>query len=311
MIKRIFTIMALASAMPFVLSCESASASPQNNSTTTSQNGVSAVVIPPLPETLTFAGEKVPLEYFDVRESLYEECGVTMYMHSRTLNTLRATKRYFAIIEPILKQYGIPDDLKYLALAESSLNPEAYSVARAAGLWQIMASTAGDNKLEVNTYVDERYNIEKATHVACKYLVNAYKRFGSWSMAAASYNLGVAGLAKRVGVQNKTNYYDLWLPTETMRYVYRIISLKLATENPKKYGFMIEDDDYYLPFVTKEITVKGADIDWVKVATDNGTNYKILRELNPWIREYEHPNKTGKSYVVKVPAEGMRKAITR
>lgn len=297
---------ALASA---TVSCDSVSA--QQSGGIIRDSDPSAVVIPPVPDKMDFAGESVPTANFDTRESLYEECGVSMYMHSRTLNALRASKRYFAIIEPILQENGIPDDFKYMAMAESSLNPEAYSAARAAGLWQIMSSTAADNKLEVNDYIDERYHIEKATRVACRYIKEARDRFGSWTMAAASYNLGMAGLAKRVGIQKTAYYYDLWLPAETMRYMFRILSLKLAAENPEAYGFRIGDDDYYLPFVTRDVTVSGPDIDWVKVAHDNGTDYKILRELNPWIREYRHPNKAGKSYTVKVPAPGMRTAITR
>lgn len=308
--KRVIYITALAALASATVSCDSVSAQ-QNGGIIRDDDTPSAVVVPPVPEKLDFAGESVPTANFDTRESLYEECGVSMYMHSRTLNALRASKRYFAIIEPILKENGIPDDFKYMAMAESSLNPEAYSAARAAGLWQIMSSTATDNKLEVNDYVDERYHIEKATRVACKYIKEARERFGSWTMAAASYNLGMAGLAKRVGIQKTADYYDLWLPAETMRYMFRILSLKLASEDPEAYGFRIDDEDYYLPFVTRDVTVSGTDIDWVKVAHDNGTDYKILRELNPWIREYKHPNKTGKSYTVKVPAPGMRTAITR
>jgi len=307
--KRVTYITVLAAMISVAVSCDSVSA--QQGGGIMHEEGPSAVIVPPVPDKLDFAGESVPIANFDTRESLYEECGVTMYMHSRTLNALRATKRYFSIIEPILAENGIPDDFKYMAMAESSLNPEAYSTARAAGLWQIMSSTATDNKLEVNDYVDERYDIEKATRVACKYIKQARERFGSWTMAAASYNLGMTGLAKRVGIQKTADYYDLWLPAETMRYMFRILSLKLATENPGAYGFRIGDDDYYLPLVTRDVTVSDADIDWVKVAHDNGTDYKILRELNPWIREYKHPNKAGKSYTVKVPVPGMRTAITR
>ncbi|MDE7355190.1 MAG: lytic transglycosylase domain-containing protein [Rikenellaceae bacterium] len=308
--RKILSSIVLSSLLLCVSSCDFASA--QQSGLPERVASPSSVVIPPVPDKLDFAGESVPVGNFDTRESLYEECGVTMYMHSRTLNTLRATKRYFAIIEPILQENGIPSDFKYLVMAESALNPEACSPARAAGLWQIMASTAADNKLEVNTYVDERYNIEKATRVACKYLNRAYSTFGSWTMAAASYNMGVAGLAKRAGAQKTENYYDLWLPAETMRYMFRILSLKLADQNPQAYGFTLSEDDYYRPFVTKEVTVGGLDIDWVKVAHDNGTNYKMLRELNPWIREYKHPNKAGKKYTVKVPAsDDMRTSIAR
>ena len=268
--------------------------------------GIAPVVVPVIPSGLSFAGEQVPLQNYDTRESMEEELSVTMYMHSRTMKSLRTMERYFTMIEPILEKNGIPDDFKYLAVAESNLDPEAYSPAKAAGLWQIMASTATELGLEVNNSVDERYQIEKATEAACKYLQKAYERFGTWTMAAASYNVGMAGVARRIASQNISSFYDLLAPSETMRYVFRILSFKIVSAEPKAYGFMIGAEDYYKPYEYTVIEVKDAKIDWTKLAQDNGTNYKILRELNPWIRGYEHVNRLGKTYRVKIPVKDFR-----
>lgn len=265
------------------------------------------VFIPELPKELTFAGEKVPLHYADVQEALEREVSVTMYMHSRTIRTLRMTSRYFPVIEPILEKHGIPNDFKYLCMAESNLDPEAISSAKAAGLWQIMTSAAKDLGVETGANVDLRYNIEIATEAACKYLKSAYKRFGNWTLAAASYNCGVAGANRRMETQGVKDYYDLYLPQETMRYVYRILSFKLLVEDPQKYGFYLKTEDYFQPYKNyKEVTVESENIDWSKFAAEHGTNYKMLRALNPWIRSYEYANKAKKAYKVLVPTEGFR-----
>lgn len=273
--------------------------------------GVSPVVVPTLPKTLDFAGEEVPLANYDVRESLEEDLMVTMYMHSRSMTTLRSTKRYFEIIVPMLKEAGIPEDFKYLAMAESNLNPEAISSAKAGGLWQIMPTTGKEGGLEVNSYVDERYNIEKATKVAIKYFKTAYAKFGSWTLVAASYNVGIAGVSRRLATQGVDNYYDLFLPTETMRYVYRILSFKLAEQYPDCYGFILDEDSYYPPYKVTEVEVGGTNIKWSEVAKKHGTTYKLLRELNPWMREYTHPNSAGKRYKIKIPVEGSRTTLNQ
>ncbi len=260
-----------------------------------------------VPNSLDFAGEEVPLHYPDIKESLQREIGVTMYMHSSTLRTLRAMKRYFAIIEPILKEYGVPDDFKYLAMAESGLNPEARSGAGAAGLWQFVKSAAKDHKIETGDNTDMRYEVETATRAAAKYLKNSYNRFGSWTMAAASYNLGPAGVSRRAKTQGVDNYYDLFLPEETMRYVHRILALKLVATNPEKYGFILTEDDYQKPFENYTVvTVSDSEIKWSEVAKKHGTNYKILRLLNPWIRSYEYTNKGNTEYKVKIPNADFR-----
>lgn len=265
------------------------------------------VFVPNLPKELSFAGEKVPLQYAEVREALEREMTVTMFMHSRTLRTLRLTSRYFPVIESIMKKYGIPEDFKYLCMAESGMDPNTVSGAGASGLWQLMPSAAKDYGVETGSNVDLRFNVEIATEAACKYLRAAYKRYGNWTMAAASYNAGLAGVSRRMGLQGVDSYYDLFLPEETMRYVYRILSFKLVMENPQKYGFHLRKKDYLPAFENyKKVTINEQNIDWSAFAAKHGTNYKVLRILNPWIRSYEYANKGGTTYTVMVPTEGFR-----
>lgn len=285
-----------------IASCQNSTVN--NNNISVDEHPI--VVIPNIPDRLDFAGEKVPLDNYDTMESLEEDMSVTMYMHSRTLKTLRSAKRYFSVVEPILKEMGIPEDFKYLAMAESGLNPEAYSSAKAAGLWQILSTTGKEYGLEVGTTVDERYDIEKSTRAACKYLKKAYEKFGSWTLAAASYNAGMSGVSRRVDIQKAQSYYDTFLPSETMRYVFRILSFKIVEQSPKSYGFMIDEDKYYKTYEYKVVDVSDKNIIWSDVAKKHGTNYKILREMNPWIRDYTHANVLGKKYKVKIPVEGFR-----
>lgn len=269
--------------------------------------GISPVVVFPLPARLDFAGEAVPLENYDTRESLSREMQTNSYLHSRTIQTLRATTRYFPVIEPILEKYGIPNDFKYLCIAESGLSPTAVSVAGAGGLWQMMPATGKQYGLFAATGVDERYHTEKSTEAACKYLLGAYEQFGNWTMAAASYNVGIAGITRRTAAQGMDNYYDLFLPEETMRYVFRILAFKVMFEEPEKYGYILSGEDYFKPYADyEEIQVKSARIDWVALAREHGTNYKMLRELNPWIRDYTYNNSAGRTFVVKMPNTGFR-----
>lgn len=262
------------------------------------------VYVPRLPAQLDLAGESVPLDNYDTRESLIRELMTTIYLHSRTMQTLLATERYFPIIEPILKKNGVPEDFKYLCMAESGLNPNAGSPAGAAGLWQLMPPYARSAGLYIGGGVDERYHIEKSTEAACQYLLEAKAKFGSWTLAAASYNVGMAGLARRLENQGVDSYYDLYLPTETMRYVFRILAFKLLTPDPAVYGYRIAPEDYYPPLPAyRDVTVSGTKIDWSAEARQYGTNYKMLRELNPWIRDYDYSNKTSRSFVVRIPEE--------
>ena len=287
--------------------CAQRSAPVFSGNHTSSTEAYAPVQIPQLPEHLDLAGEPVPLENYDTRESLMREMLSTMYLHSRTMLTLLATQRYFPIIEPILKKNGVPEDFKYLCMAESGLDPNAGSSAGAAGLWQLMPAYARSAGLYIGGGVDERYHIEKSTEAACRYLLEAKEKFGSWTLAAASYNVGMAGTAKRLEKQGVDSYYDLYLPTETMRYVFRILAFKLITPNPAAYGYQIQAEDYYRPLPDyTEVTVSGAQIDWSAEARKHGTNYKMLRELNHWIRDYDYRNKTARSFVLKVPKSGTR-----
>lgn len=254
-----------------------------------------------IPEAVSFAGEPMPLERFDVKESLDRELLSNAYFHSQTIRYIKSAPRYFSIIEPILKEMGIPEDFKYLAVAESGFNPNAISSARATGFWQFMKGTAQDYGLEVNAFVDERYHIEKSTYAACRYLLDSYKKFGSWTSVAASYNRGMAGVRKQMTRQKTDNYYDLLLTTETARYVYRIVAIKLILENPEQYNFVIADQDKYPVIKTREVEITTKVDSFADFAKQHGTNYKLLKYFNPWLRDNYLTNSKGKKYIVKIP----------
>jgi len=260
---------------------------------------------PHVPEKVDFAGEPVPLNFFDVRESLERELIVNMNFHSNTLQCIKRISRYFPVIEPILAANGIPDDFKYLAMIESDLMNKV-SPKGATGFWQFMPSAASDYKLEVNAEVDERYDVEKSTVAACKYLNDAYKIFGNWTMAAASYNMGKGGLSSRVKHQQCNYYYDLLLNDETSRYIYRIVAVKTIMSDPQKYGFFVSNIEKYQPVPYTEVEVKTAVADLVDFAFKHQTNYKMLKYLNPWLRDSKLTNSAKKTYLVKIPAEGFR-----
>ncbi len=258
-----------------------------------------------LPEELEFAGETVPLDNFDTRESLDRELLVNGYWQSRTLMILKKSKRYFKVIEPVLKKYGVPDDFKYLCMAESGFE-NAVSPAKAVGVWQLLEGTAKEYGLEVNENVDERYNLEKSTEVACKYLLESYARYGNWTMAAATYNVGRKGLDNQIAKQNTNSYYDLLLNEETARYVFRLIAHKLITEDPDKYGFQLEEEDYYPVISTHQIKVDTAITNIALFARSQSTNYKIIKQFNPWLRQNVLPDQTHKVYCINIPDEGER-----
>jgi hypothetical protein len=299
--KRTFIILAVSILMLSSISCAQ---------DTLPQRLPAAIVIPPMPRELDFAGERVPLEHFDTRESLTREMLATGYLHSRTMLSLLATTRYFPVIEPILRRNGVPEDFKYLCMAESGLNPNASSGAGAGGLWQFMQATGREYGLFIatNATVDERYHIEKSTEAACRYILDAKEKLGNWTLAAAAYNVGLAGVQTRMAKQGITEYYDLFLPEETMRYVFRILSFKLIVTDPSACGFEIDPEDYHKPLTAyREITVADKAIDWPAVAREHDTNYKMLRELNPWIRDYTYANPAGRTFTVKIPTRGFRK----
>jgi len=256
-----------------------------------------------VPEELDFAGEKVPLNDPDVFERMDRELLVNTYWQSNGLLMFKRAEKYFPTIEPILKKYGVPDDFKYLAVIESGLI-NVVSPAGARGVWQIMPATAKENGLEVNDNVDERYNLEKATEVACKYILKAKESLGSWTLAAAAYNGGNSGISKRLEEQEVSNYYDLLLGEETGRYLFRIVALKEILKHPQKYGFNFTQQDLYSPIPTYTVAVDTAVTDFASFAKGFGINYKILKIHNPWLREPKLNNKSGKKYLIEIPKEG-------
>lgn len=256
-----------------------------------------------LPKNLNFAGEKVPIENPDIHERMDRELLVNTYWQSNGLLLIKRAHKYFPIIEPILKKNGIPEDFKYLAVAESGLT-QIVSPAGATGFWQLMEATAEEHGLEVNDNVDERYHIEKSTQVACEYLKEAKERFGTWTLAAASYNAGKYGIEKQQERQDVTDYYDLLLGSETERYIFRIVAIKEILNHPAKYGFNFEEKHLYKPIITKKVDVDTAVTDFARFAKDFGINYKILKIHNPWLREAYLNNKSRKLYEIKIPEEG-------
>ena len=252
------------------------------------------------PQGLSFAGEEIPINSPEIWERIDKELLKNTYWQSNTMLFFKKANKYFPIIEPILKKNNIPDDFKYLALIESGLD-NVVSPAGAAGFWQILKTTAREHGLEVNSAIDERYNLEKSTHVACEYLNDAYAKFGSWTMAAASYNMGKNGARRRIAEQATNNYYNLHLNSETGRYVFRIIAVKDIMKNPKKYGFMFRAKDLYTMPDYKTIEVDSTIANLSSFAISNGINYKLLKHFNPWLRTSSLPDKSRKKYFLKIP----------
>lgn len=258
-----------------------------------------------LPAEVSFAGEKMPLDNFDTRESLEREILISAYRHSSTILIIMRANRYLPMIEKILKKNNVPDDFKYLAAAESEYS-NMISPAGATGFWQIMPETGKEEGMEINTVVDERYDVEKSTQFACDYFLRSYARYGSWTMAAASYNGGRNGLDEQIGIQHQSDYYDLLLNEETARYIFRAVAYKLVIADPQKYGFNISKNDLFPQLKYYEVKVDSAVSDFSVFAQKFGTNYKILKILNPWLRKPYLTPKNRKEYLIKIPSEGMR-----
>jgi membrane-bound lytic murein transglycosylase D len=252
------------------------------------------------PTAVDFAGEKTPLNIPDVNERFDRELLVNANLHASTTLILKRANRAFPVVEPILKKNGVPDDFKYLAVIESALI-NAVSGSGAKGVWQFMPETAKEKGMEVNDCVDERYHLEKSTEAACKYLLVAKKKFGSWTLAAASYNGGMTGVNKQIEIQKVTNYYDLLLNDETSRYVFRILALKEIMKNPEKFGFDIPKQELYELFPTRKIEIDSTINNLADLAISQGINYKILKIYNPWLRDSKLENKNRKKYTLEIP----------
>ena len=257
--------------------------------------------VPEFTPKIEILGEKIDLTRFDMYERYDRELTSFCYTHNLTLTLLKRANRYFPIIEPILKEEGIPADFIYLMAIESSLNPFAVSPAKAAGLWQIMETTGRELGLEVNANVDERYHVEKSTKAACKYLKNAYNIYGNWLAAAASYNAGRARITSELNKQGVDDVYDLWLNEETSRYTFRIMAIKEIMSRPYKYGFVLKSNQLYKPIKTKDVIVKGEIKDLAVFAKENGVTYSQLKQINQWLKGRSLINKTGKTYIIKIP----------
>lgn len=255
------------------------------------------------PVSVDFAGEQTPLKISDVKERFDRELLVNENLHASTILILKRAKRAFSIIEPILKKNGVPDDFKYVAVIESGL-VNVVSPAGAKGIWQFMPETAKEKGLEVNENVDERYHLEKSTQAACDYFLKAKEKFGTWTLVAASYNVGETGLRKQMDIQKVSDYYDLLLTEETSRYVFRILALKEIMKNPVQYGFVITSESQYEILPIKKIEIDSSIIDLAGFAKSQGINYKILKIHNPWLREAKFVNSMNKKYVLDIPLKG-------
>lgn len=257
---------------------------------------------PPLPEAMSFAGEAVPLERWEIKEQLDRELTYNYFQPQNVVYIMKLAERYFPQIEAVLQANNIPDDFKYLCVAESNLQ-NLISKVGATGFWQFMSGTAPGYNLEVSGTVDERYNFIKSTEAACKYLKQAYQKFGSWTAAAASYNCGMGGYNQRATQQGTKNYYDLVLPEETNRYIFRILTFKHLLSNAKELGYDISNSYRYTDLKTKTITVSQSIPNLVSFAKQNGTTYKVLKTLNPWLRGNSLSAKAGKTYSLLIPVQ--------
>ncbi|MFN3402757.1 MAG: lytic transglycosylase domain-containing protein [Cytophagaceae bacterium] len=260
----------------------------------------------PMPKTLTFAGETIPLDRSDVREALHQELIVNTYKHSSTIKVLRNIDRWKSFVTTILKEQDVPEDFIYLAIIESEFDNNAKSVVGASGMWQIMEETAKEYKLEINDDVDMRRDPKLATEAACRFLKQANSNFNNWVNTAASYNVGIKGMLNRLNNQKQQSFFDLYLNPETARYVYRILALKVIVENPEAYGFFIPDEDKYGPYKFKTVTVTQDIHNLVDFARENNCSYKELRILNPWFNNsttFSLKVAPGKSYEIRIPVK--------
>lgn len=289
----------------FTIAALGAISNAQAQETFTSQKNqpsyIVAITNPQIPKTMEFAGQRIDFDRVDMYERLDRELTSLTYTHSNTLLLIKRANKYFPVLAPILKKQGVPEDLLYLACVESILNPCAVSPAKAAGIWQFMATTAKQYGLEVNEWVDERYDIEKETEAACRYLKKAYSEYGNWESAAAAYNGGPNRITTELDSQMAESSFDLQLVDETSRYVFRILATKMIMENPAAYGFTLTADQLYQPLDYIIETVSGPVNSWPQWAKQRGISYAQLREANPWIRSKTLPNKSGKTYKVKIP----------
>ncbi len=257
--------------------------------------------LPIVPTESSVFGEQLPIDRQDVYEALDREILTNTFWHTNTILVMKRAGRYFPVIEPILAEYGIPSDFKYLAVAESNLLPSAKSPAGAVGLWQILEATAKELGLEVNDEVDQRYDVELSTRAACQFLRRSYRTLGSWTMVAASYNCGLGRATKSQETQLQNNYVDILWNEETARYVFRIAALKIIMNSPSEYGFYLHDSDIYAPYNYRDTIINCEIPNIAQFAIEHNTTYKTIKILNPWLRQNKLTNAKGKQYTIKLP----------
>lgn len=269
----------------------------------TSEPAFQQVLSPPIPEKVIFCGEELLLNRYNVLEAFERELITNCYLHGSTLQTIKRAHRYFSVIEPILKKNNIPDDMKYLAVAESGLR-NAVSPSKAEGVWQFLKETGKEYGLEVAGDVDERYHLEKATQAACDYLNKSYASYQDWALVAAAYNAGNARIKTFIENQKTDDYFDMLMSQETMRYVYRIVALKYILENPTVYGFYVRNEEIYPEIPVKTVKIDTTINSLTDFAHHFDISYLLLKEFNPWLRNISLSNKTGKEYEIAIPREG-------
>ena len=266
------------------------------------------IVSPEVPNYLEFAGERIPTENFEVFERMDREFISNTYYHSATILALKRAARWFPVIEPILEKNNLPDDFKYLCVAESNLD-NVISPAGATGFWQFMKPAGEKYGLEINSLIDERYNVWKSTEAACKYLKDSYEMFGSWILAAASYNMGTDGVELQMERQKAKDYFNLVLNSETSRFVARIVAIKYILQNPEVYGFDVQENEKYKPLEYYEVKLDSSVSDFPDYAKSLGINYFVLKMYNPWLRDNYLKNSSKKVYMIKIPTAGSIEII--
>ena len=295
-LSKIYKVLILVCVLPFLVSAYCIGS--DNREEQTEDDRYTCVDVP---RYTVFCGDTIDLTRYDRHERMDRELLAFSFMHSTSIQTIKRANRYFPVIVPILKEKGIPEDFKYLMAIESACNPLARSGVGAAGLWQFMPTTGKEYGLEVNSHVDERYNVEKATYAACKYLKDAYNRFGDWVSVAASYNAGQGRISQQQEKQYTDETLDLYLVEETARYIYRIFAVKMLFENPTDFGFYLRSSDLYPQIHYRTVKVSETITDLARFAKSQGTTYALLKNLNPWLRSTSLPCKNGKEYEIKLP----------
>jgi len=304
--KRIIPIFATMN-KPFVLfliACSMAFATPLGAQVVYVPESVHFVA-PRVPQYIDFAGQTYRFDRPDLYERMDRELITFTYGHTNSMLMLRRAERIFRQVVPILEKNGIPEDLKYLMAIESNLDPKSLSTAGAAGLWQFLKATGQQYGLEVGTEVDERYHIEKSTEAACKYLKEAYDKYGDWMTVAASYNAGQNGITRRIADQRQQKAMDLFLPAETSRYMFRILTAKYFFEHPEEFGFTFDPRTDSYPYVAPKetVAVSGPIPNFTDFAEQHGTSYFLMKEANLWLRSDKLTNKAGKTYRIVIPED--------